>query len=77
MSMKKLVKKMIGLLVASAIGTGLILGFFALVGAIVEIIANNFGVLEITIVFITVMVVIIMAALDENYGNDDNEIFRD
>lgn len=77
MSMKKLVKKMIGLLVASAIGTGLILGFFALVGAIVEVIANNFGVLEITIVFITVMVVIIMAALDENYGNDDNEIFRD
>ena len=75
--MKKLVKKMIGLLVASAIGTGLILGFFALVGAIVEVIANNFGVLEITIVFITVMVVIIMAALDENYGNDDNEIFRD
>ena len=77
MSMKKLVKKMIGLLVASAIGTGLILGFFALVGVIVEVIANNFGVLEITIVFITVMVVIIMAALDENYGNDDNEIFRD
>ena len=77
MSMKKLVKKMIGLLVASAIGTGLILGFFALVGAIVEVIASNFGVLEITIVFITVMVVIIMAALDENYGNDDNEIFRD
>lgn len=75
--MKKLVKKMIGLLVASAIGTGLILGFFALVGAIVEVIANNFGVIEITIVFITVMVVIIMAALDENYGNDDNEIFRD
>lgn len=75
--MKKLVKKMIGLLVASAIGTGLILGFFALVGTIVEVIANNFGVIEITIVFITVMVVIIMAALDENYGNDDNEIFRD
>lgn len=75
--MKKLVKKMIGLLVASAIGTGLILGFFALMGAIVEVIANNFGVIEITIVFITVMVVIIMAALDENYGNDDNEIFRD
>jgi len=75
--MKKLVKKMIGLLVASAIGTGLILGFFALVGAIVEVIAENFGVIEITIVFITVMVVIIMAALDENYGNDDNEIFRD
>lgn len=75
--MKKLVKKMIGLLVASAIGTGMILGFFALMGAIVEVIANNFGVIEITIVFITVMVVIIMAALDENYGNDDNEIFRD
>lgn len=75
--MKKLVKKMIGLLVASAIGTGMILGFFALMGVIVEVIANNFGVLEITIVFITVMVVIIMAALDENYGNDDNEIFRD
>ena len=75
--MKKLVKKMIGLLVASAIGTGLILGFFALMGVIVEVIANNFGVIEITIVFITVMVVIIMAALDENYGNDDNEIFRD
>ena len=75
--MKKLVKKMIGLLVASAIGTGLILGFFALVGAIVEVIAENFGVIEITIVFITVMVVIIMAALDENYGNDDNDIFND
>lgn len=75
--MKKLVKKMIGLLVASAIGTGMILGFFALMGVIVEVIANNFGVVEITIVFITVMVVIIMAALDENYGNDDNEIFRD
>ena len=75
--MKKLVKKMIGLLVASAIGTGLILGFFALVGAIVEVIANNFGVIEITIVFITVMVVIIMAALDENYSNDDNDIFND
>lgn len=75
--MKKLVKKMIGLLVASAIGTGMILGFFALMGAIVEVISNNFGVIEITIVFITVMVVIIMAALDENYGNDDNEIFRD
>lgn len=75
--MKKLVKKMIGLLVASAIGTGMILGFFALMGAIVEVIANNFGVIEITIVFITVMVVIIMAVLDENYGNDDNEIFRD
>ena len=68
---------MIGLLVASAIGTGMILGFFALMGAIVEVIANNFGVIEITVVFITVMVVIIMAALDENYGNDDNEIFRD
>lgn len=75
--MKKLVKKMIGLLVASTIGTGMILGFFALMGVIVEVIAENFGVIEITIVFITVMVVIIMAALDENYGNDDNEIFRD
>lgn len=75
--MKKLVKKMIGLLVASTIGTGMILGFFALMGVIVEVIAENFGVIEITIVFITVMVVIIMAALDENYGNDDNDIFND